>query len=131
MTAVVAKQRRARSFRWPWQPAPGMVRISRNDLIELLRTNLRAVELELQAVHLEARRDESRRQATAAELVTAQARAAGVQFSALAIDGILADLPITVGGDLHVDAFLALLGQHILERRLSAGIPTTTGDDHR
>lgn len=111
-----------------------MVRVRRDDLIDLLRGALRAHELEAEAQALAAEREtllresaDCRRGQRGRALIAAQTAAAGLALGEDRVAELLTDLPQTATGDLHEPAFLALLGQHLLERRLGADI-TTTGD---
>lgn len=117
---------------WPWAAKPGHVRIGRKDWTRLLEEANRALELEAERDRLRAESARLCAESAARALVEVQCRAAGVRFTPLAVDGLVADLSIHADGRLHVEAFLALLGQHLLEHRLGDSIPTTsTGGDHR
>lgn len=111
-----------------------MVRVRHDDLIDLLRRAVRAHELEAEAQALAAERETLlrdsagyRRELRGRALVSEQTAAAGVALDEDRVAELLTDPPQTATGDLHEPAFLALLGQHLLERRLGADI-TTTGD---
>ena len=118
-------------MRTPWRRlAPGMVRVPTEELIGLLRGALRAAVLEAEGRALDAQADAYRRETRARAVVDEQSAAAGVSLRLLEVNGLVAHLPQTEHGALHEPAFLALLGQHFLERRLGDSIPTTR-EDHR
>lgn len=109
--------------------APGTVRLSDQEHVELLRGALRAADLERDGDRLRAEGAGMLRELVAHRLIEQQTATAGLMAGALDVGGMLADLPQCADGSLHEPAFLALLGQHILEHRLGASIPTTTTED--
>jgi len=122
----------ARSWRWPWQPQAGMVRVSKDAHIATLTAALRATELETEIRTKRAEADGYIREARARDLIDEQARAAGVRLTMADTEDLTSDLPQRADGGLHKAAFLALLGQRLQERQFGAHIPTTSsrnGDD--
>lgn len=98
-------------MKWPWQPRPGMVRVSRRQLIELQRAALRAGQLEEE--NRERQAENRRLDATerAAQLL-ALLSSPGEPDSAVCA-WVLADLPLTAEGGLHEGALLALHRQEV------------------
>lgn len=122
----------ARSWRWPWQPPAGMVRVSKDAYIETLSGALRAAELEAECLALDGEKARLLRMVRARDLIEQQTTASGVLLGAGDTEDLVADLPQCLDGGLHEAAFLALLGQHLMERQFGARIPTTSsrnGDD--
>ncbi len=122
-----------RSLRWPWQPAPGMVRIGRKEYIGLLEKANRSYRLEAESAVLRAESAALDAQRRARALAAEQTTAAGLPADDLAVDELVDDPPRDGAGHLHEQAFLTLLRQRLVEHRLGELIPTTDtrGDDHR
>lgn len=105
-------------MRWPWQTAPGMVRISRKQLIELQANALKTMRLENEILAFEAqtRATEARIRASdlrtearirASELLAQAERVSTPDVEATAAAVMLADLPLSADGSLHEAAFSA------------------------
>lgn len=116
-------------MRFPWSPAPGMVRVNDKELIGLFRGALRAAELEVETAAVE--RDTA--------LVDADVRARRLlEERRLAGHGdvdpelrayALAALPLRRDGQLHEAAFLALVEQRVrLEQELMTLLADGRGD---
>ncbi|GEP40114.1 hypothetical protein NPS01_37770 [Nocardioides psychrotolerans] len=108
-------------------PAPGFVRVDKDDHIHTLTAALRATELEaerdtqeasLRGLHAEAAA--RARGLRAAALLVERTRGTEVVFNELEVAGLMADLPARADALLDQDAFLAALDEHIWTRRLSA-----------
>lgn len=98
------------SFRWPWQPRPGMVRISHKRLIELQREALRVCELEEQTRDLNRQRAVLETQARLLERgLTDAERAAAAD--------LVADPPLTATGVLHEPALVAAVDAVVWAQR--------------
>lgn len=104
-------------MRWPWQPAPGMVRVSHKELIRLQRDALRAVELEAEAAAAARDSELLVAQAEAYRLLQARCHEVGVPVDGVVRDEVLAGLPLTTDGRLHVAAFVALLDARVWAHR--------------
>lgn len=94
-------------MRWPWRPAPGMVRVSRRRMIELQRRALRVVDLEREAALIAA-------ETRAIKLIAEREAELGASLA------LPAELPLTAGGRLHEGAFLALVEAQAWERHEDA-----------
>ena len=115
-------------MRWPWQPRPGMVRVSSRRLIELQRDALRAAELqgEIRERHRECRLAEA--QDRAYQLLDERSQLAGVGVEPAVRAAVLADLPLTGEGELHEGAFAALVDALVwksFEQELTGLLPTS------
>lgn len=116
-----------------WRPKPGFVRVSSAELIRLLTDALRAQRLEASILAFTAERDERRaeveRNSRARALLVQQQAAAGVRLDAIEIEVLMRDLPRVGEGELHEPAFLAMVGNALLERRLFASVSTSGGPE--
>ena len=95
-------------MRWPWQPRPGMVRLSHRELIRLQGQALKAAELEREVGILEATNRARQLLLTMPTRETAE-----VEVRAETLE----DVPVTLDGQLHEPALLALYQARIWERR--------------
>jgi hypothetical protein len=102
--------------RWPWQPRPGMVRVSSRRLIALQRTALAVAELEAEARALAAETALLRAQNRAFDLLESRAEE-GVAVERPVVDLVLADLPLTSDGRLHEAAFEAWVEDRVWAQR--------------
>lgn len=115
-------------MRWPWQPAPGLVRVNHRKLIDLQRSALRAAALEAEIRQLEQERLDRDAETRARELLE---QCDQMPADAQAVCGpLLADLPRTGRGVLHETAFLALVERSLWQLRDEqlAGILSGTED---
>lgn len=128
MTADAVPASNWRTRLWP-RTKPGHVRISSRKLIDLLQQALRAVQLEAEIAQHERARAAHVRRVDASDLLARQQAAAGIHLDAHEVDVLTRDLPQRESGELHETAFLAQVGNALLERRLFANVPTTGGTE--
>lgn len=102
-------------MRWPWQPAPGMVRVKDKALVELQRDALRAVELERETAALARERQLVAADMRARELLEERRTTVGEVAQAVATE-VLASLPYTADGQLHETAFIALVNARVWDQ---------------
>src|SRR3954447_982044 len=93
---------------WPWQTAPGMVRISRKRLIELQANALKAIRLEAEIRAFEAQTLAAVARVRAYKLLDQAERVSTPDVEATAAAVALADLPLSADGSLHEVAFSAV-----------------------
>lgn len=116
-------------MRWPWQPRPGMVRVSSRKLIPMLQNALRAHELQAEISRLWVQTREAEAQVRAMELM--RERVSAGHLDEAARRDVLAALPLTSDGLLHEPAFLALVEQRVWagwELQLQARDTTPSAD---
>ncbi len=112
-------------FRWPWQSKPGFVRVKRGEYVRLLEGAVKVSRLETEIALSETATAAYEREHRAHVLAAEQEAIGGVLLDPVRLDELLSNLPVTSDGTIHEPAFLALLGQHLLEQRLGAQILTT------
>lgn len=104
-------------MRWPWQPPPGMRRVSSDDLIGLLRDVLRASDLEVEQARLTRESSLLAAATRAHQLLEERRQERGVDVEPAVRDDVEAALPMTSEGRLHEEAFLALVDARVWAQR--------------
>lgn len=123
-------------MRWPWQSAPGMVRVGHRELIGLQRETLSAMERERELT-MEIREFRRERQLAEAEaqayrLLQDRCHVLSDAATRSVCSEVLTELPLTAEGRLHEAAFLALVDARVWahrEREVVAVMATGHFDD--
>lgn len=119
-------------MRWPWQTAPGMVRVKDKDLVALQRAVLRAVELERETAAIVRERQLVEADMRARTLLEQRRTTVGEVAPAVATE-VMASLPYTADGQLHEAAFIALVNTRVWdqwEKDRATPASTSTSTSH-
>lgn len=96
-----------RRLRWPWSPPPGMTRISNREYIRLLTESRRATILKQE-------RDEAESETAAIRFLVDLPEAGPTPAI---VRPLTEDPPVHRSGALHEEAFQALVGHRVAEKR--------------